>query len=463
MTFTPPTLDEKHAILIALAKALFPGIDISEMSDEWLWTRIQAAASTANHAHQKATINDIIPDNSEGSLLDRWANIRGVSRKGATGARKDAALRVFGVPAEDVPDGRELAHNENGLRVRIQGDYIIGPGNYVDVNVVAIDVGVKTRFNKGERFTFVAGPPSPDIEDEAELQLDMDEGGEDAESDGDLRLRVLSRFRDPPLGGNATDYIQWALEVAGFSMACSYSLRRGLGTVHLSALHDGSGAVRAPSAPECANLQAIIDAKRPAAMKGFLVLNVTAETTNVEVKITPNTKPENAFDWNDQVAPTVSAFAANVLKFNGGARPATMKAGHRIINAVGATGKERVIQVLGPAADEVTLEPDATGDTFANGNTVYSGGPLVAPARAAIQELFDSFGTANPDAVPGPFGDWEANLRPGDVRDAAKVEGARDAECVTPGAIVAPTNPSYPNDASVGLLIAGRIIARKKW
>ncbi len=469
MSFTPPqSLDEKHAILIALAKALFPDVDISEMSDEWLWTRLQSAATMANHAHQNATVNDLLPDNSEGPLLRRWATIRGVTPKTATGARKADALRVVGTAATNIPDASELVHSESGLRFKTLGASIIGPGGFVDVDVVAIDVGSQTRLNKGEILTFVI--LIGNVQEDAELQLDLDEGGDDVESDGDLRRRVLSRFSSPALGGAAEDYVQWALEVTGYLDAYTYPLRAGNGTVDLVALHAGSNSVRAPTAPEVAELQALINKKRPVAVKGsvggsigFRVLQVTAETVNVEVKIFPDGEPEHAFDWDDAAAPTVNAWDAGLRKltFNGGARPATLAAGHRLIVAQGATGKERIVESLGPGAADVILETDATGDVPAAGNTVYAGGALVQPAREAIQELFDSLGTANPDSKR--YGSWEGNLRPMSlVREVGDIDGVLDVEVVAPAVTTAASDPAYPNDASVGLLVAGRILARWK-
>lgn len=460
MAFIVPTLDEKHAILIALHKALFPTMDVSEMADEWLWTRLQSAATTGNHAHLNAAINDLLPDTAEREMLVRWAKIRGVTPKTATAARKSNALRVVGVALTSVPNASEIVHASSGLRFQTSGAEIVGPGGYVDVDVVAIDVGSQTRLSKGERLSFVT--PIANLEEEAELQLALDEDGEDEESDGSLRRRVLSRFSSPPLGGAAEDYVQWALEVTGYADAYAYPLRGGLGTVDLSALHAGSGTVRAPSAPEVAELQALLDLKRPVSVKAFRVLQVTPETVNVEVKVFPNGAPETAFDWDDTIAPTVGAWnaATRVLTF-AGARPGTIAAGHRLTIATGATGRERVVEALGPAAEDVTLEADSTGDVPVATNTIYAGGALVEPVRQAIQALFDSLGTANPDAKR--WGTWEGNLRPTALaRESSDVAGVLDVEVIAPAATIAATDPVYPNDASVGLLVAGRILVRWK-
>ncbi|MGN6103740.1 MAG: baseplate J/gp47 family protein [Kofleriaceae bacterium] len=459
MTFRPLTLVEQHEILVALHKAVRPEDDVSEGSYNSLSLLTIAAAVTDGHAHHNANLNDMLPDTAEGDELRRWAKIRGVVLKGATPARKSSALRVTGTAGEPVPGNTELVH-VSGLRYKIVGDELVGALGYVDCDVVAIDTGRATRLNKGETLRFLT--PLPNIEEEAELQLALDEDGFDAEQDSEIQARLLSRFRDPPRGGTRVDYEQWALEQTGIAAAFAYPLRNGLGTVDLAALHAGSGTARLLQPGEIAALQATIDQLRPVGVKGCRVLTVVPKPVDVEVLILPDGLAEHAFDWHDQPTPTVSAWtpATRVLKFAGGARPSSLKAGDRLTIAQGPTGRERVVESLGPGADEVTLEVDPVGDTPAVGNTIYAGGPLVAPARAAIQALFDALGTANPDAKR--YGPWEGNLRIGTLGDAAKLRGVLDRTVVAPTANVTALDPPYPANDVIELLIAGRILVRRQ-
>lgn len=464
MAFTTPTLDEAAVFLVAHFKALFPDDDVSETSFNYLWCLTLAAAITDVHAHVKATQNDLLPDTSEGDMLARWATIRGVVKKGATPARKASALRVYGVAASAVPVDTQLRHEASGLLFKIATADVVGPGGYVDADVVAIDTGSQTRLSAGEILRFVGGAPAG-LEEDAELQISLDEDGEDEESDGALRLRVLARFSSPPLGGAAADYVQWALEETGIAAAYAYPLRAGLGTVDLAALHAGSGATRVLSAPEVAELQAAIDEKRPAGMKAFRVLQVVATAVNVEVLYTPDGQAQHAPDWDDATPPTVLAWTAGTrtVQLNGGTRPASMQAGDRVIfkpAGLGGTGRERVIESLS-GADSFVLEVDPTGDEPGVGDTVYSGGPLTEPIRAAVQALIDGLGTANPDATR--YGAWEGNLRPTAIgRAAIGVDGVLDADVAAPAALTEASDPSYPDDDEIGLIIAGLIIARRK-
>jgi uncharacterized phage protein gp47/JayE len=466
-SFQTPTFEESAAFIVASFARLFPEDDTSATSFNFLWCLLLAAALTDAHAHLDAVETDLLPDTAGGAELERWAAIRGVTKKGATPARKADALLIVGTPATIIPAGTALRHNPTGMLFEISALATVEAGGTVLADVAAINSdagsGAATRLNAGEILTFTT--PIANVEEQAELQLDLDEDGEDAESDGALRLRVLSRFSDPPLGGAQVDYEQWALEETGIAAAYAYPLRGGLGTVDVAALHAGTGAARILTEPERADLQAKIDAKRPVSVKAFRVLTVLAEETDIEVTYKHDGSAENAPDWDDSTPPTVLAWepgaVARKLQFAGGARPATMQVGDRIIikRADGTgTGKERVVESF-DGVDAVILEADALGDIPAAADTVYSGGPLVELQRQAIQELVNSLGTANPDS--NRYGTWEGSLRLGKLTGAAEsVEGVLEATAIAPAATVHASDPAYPDDDEVGLIIAGRIIVR---
>lgn len=471
MAFLTFTLDETHALLIALHKRHFPDIDVSEMSDAWLELRTFAGALTDNHAHTEATKNDLLPDTAEGDLLDRWGKIRGVIRKSATPARKSSAFRITGpTPGDPVPDGIALNH-ESGLRFKTVGATVLGATGYADVGIVGIDAGSATRLNKGEVLTFA--DPVAGLAEEGEMQLDMDEDGTDREADGAYRLRVLSRFSSPPLGGAQEDYVQWALAITGVAAAYCYPLRRGLGTVDVAMLYAGSGAVRLPDYDAVVAFQAVIDTKRPISVKACRVLLPADQETDVHYAVVPNGDPQYEFDWDDSIATTEDPAdpwdaGTRRMGLTVGAvpgRPPTLKAGDRLVVADGATGRERVVQQL-DGANAVILEADATGDEPSGaGSVLYAGGPLTQPTRIAILDLIDGLGTANPDSKR--YGTWEGNLRTIAIgRVATAVSGVLDGELVAPVATVVAFDPAYvPGglaDLGIGLITPGQILVRRK-
>lgn len=452
-----PSLDETHAFLIADFYNTFRDDppNVSRESFNWKWLRTFAAGLAGNFSNLNALISDLFPNTAEGELLRRWAAARGLTPKSATGARKSKGLRVFGTPTTVVPSGAAQTHASNLIFQTASGD-VIGPGGFVDVDIEAISVGSATRLSKGEDLAFAV--PIAGLQEATKLVLDMDEDGADAESDGDLQARLAKRFSDPPRGGSVADYVAWATDVTGIKLAYCYPLRRGWGTVDVAALHDGTGSARMLSAPEVADLKNALDTKRPVGVKAFRVLLTDAEPVDIEYTVIPDGEPANAFDWDDSSPPTVSAWDGTALKVTFSARPDSMKAGDRVTFATGATGAERVINAL-DGLNAAILTVDETGDIPVVAQAVYSGGPLVQPIRAAIIALGKSLGTANPDAKR--YGNWEGNLRPNAIdRAVGAVAGSVDGTVVAPAALVEASDPAYPADDTVGLIVPARVLVR---
>ena len=90
------------------------------------------------------------------------------------------------------------------------------------------------------------------------------------------------------------------------------------------------------------------------------------------------------------------------------------------------------------------------------GDDVYSGGPLVAPARAAVAALFDALGPARDDYAEGA---WSADLRLASVfKTVQLLPGVLDSEVVAPAANVSPS--SSPPVPTVAYLVPGQVLVR---
>lgn len=467
MAFQIQTLEEQHGFAINLARVLLPDLSLAEEEILWHLLRVLAGGTYGNQAHINATRNDVMPDTAIDEMADRWGSLRGVARKRASPARKALALRFVGTAGTTIPDSTLLVHVASGLQYRTVGVKVVGAQGTVDADVLALDVGSKTRLPSKEVLRLQQGIAG--LQDEAELQLALDEGGEDAELDGDYVPRYLERWKNPPLGGTASDFVKFATDApekggGGKAAAFCYPLRAGFGTVDVAALNAGSGTFRVMTAGETTNLFAVMNARRPVGMRAFRVLTVVPQAVNVEVTIVDDGALSSALDWDDTVPPTCSGWdpAQRKLTFVGGARPVSLQPNDRVTFSDGATGRERVVEAL-LGADSVVLVADGSGDLPTPGTTiVYAGGPLIEPSRRAIQAVFDALGTANPDA--NRYGTWEGNLRPSAIgRAVAAVPGVLDlGAIVSPTATVVASDPvNNPLDSTIGLLIAGRILVRK--
>lgn len=469
MAFTVPTLDEMAAFLVAFARMLWPDLDSSRTSTLALMSRLFAAGVTDNHAHLQGVRADATPIDAEGDGLAFWGAVTGVPRKGATVARKAAALRLTNNDVVDRPVviGAELVH-KSALRFALNASATVPAGATLDVAVTSIDTGSACKLAAGETLRFVGSAPTG-IEEEAELQADISEGGDDLESEADWKTRILARFQLPPLGGAQEDYVTWARQLAGVDAAYAYPIRQGLNTVDVAGLHRGTGADRRLNPAERASLLAWLNLRRPVGVT-VRVLEVLAQATAIEVTVRDTGELAYAWDWHDETPLEVDAWDGPGRKMTFSTdRPDTMVAGGRIIIRDGAglgDGRQYTIESL-DGTDAVVLEDYPKGFDGADLDPtsidlVYSGGHLVDAVRDALAAHVDELGTANPDAAA--YGAWEGNLRTARLAGiSTATPGCRDATVAEPVANVEAVDPDFPDDGTIYLITRGRLIVRRKW
>ncbi len=461
MPFETPSLDELHNRLLNDYRGRFPGGEFSRHGDNWKRLRTLAGGLWGGHYQQSIAEEDLYPDSAKGVALARIGTIWGVVKKGATPARKSNALRVFGTSGAAVAIGNELT-SASGLRYQINENANVTSQLFVDVDVVAIDVGAATRLVTGDILTFTAPPVN--IEAEAELQLDLDEDGEDEENDGAYSTRIIDKISQPGMGGNPNDYRQWSKEVTGVAEAYVYPLRRGFGSVDVAALHTGRGTVRLLTTQERTDLLAYLTALRPTGQKLLRVIQVTATEKDVDIQISAIPGTQFQWDWGDSVPLVVTSWTAGTrtLKFTA-SRPSDMEENDRLIIATtlgNGTGEEFEIEAMGGAADEVILKKAPSVAPVA-GDTVYSGGDLVGPVRDAILAHMDSLGPAI--GLYGT-GEWVDQLQRGRLEAVAfGITGVRDVVVNVPASDQTPSDPGFPNDTTLELFIPGQIVVRRKF
>jgi uncharacterized phage protein gp47/JayE len=514
VAYKVPTLEQMLAFLLAMFKGQLPDRNVgSRFSPLWKVVKVIAGAATDVNANVDKGFQDAMPDTAKGAGLDRWIGIYKpggtATRKAATPARKAGAGRVRGTAAATTSIGDQLIHRASGLLFQVNSLGTI-PGVaplQVDVDILALDKGAKTRLAKGEILEYLAAPAG--IQTKVELQKDLDDDGVDAEQDGSARNRLLAAIGSPSSGGNQADYVGWALAQLGISQAFAYPNRAGLGTVDVAALHTGVGSARILNAGEMTTLLAALQALAPAQLAStggaLRVLTVigggtdAANLGNVEMTVTADGTPAFAFDWDDTTPPVVLAWTAGTrtLQFNA-ARPATMQAGHRIVlkGVVSSQdGAPVVIEAL-VSTDSVILQTipkrvDGTDAAPAATDIVYAGGPLTDVVRPAIvahlngdvlyaaaagplpgavaaatatsvaqlNVLATGIGTANPAGV---YGAWVGGLlRANLAKIATYTRGVRNQTVITPAADQEAVDYAFPLDTQIGLLTSGYVLVRR--
>ncbi len=92
---------------------------------------------------------------------------------------------------------------------------ITSTSTLADVEVTSIDFGKETNQVKGHHISFVT--PIAGADDNAIVQFEGLTGGEDIESDDDLRKRIIDHFANPPSNFNPAQIEQKAKEVSGIT------------------------------------------------------------------------------------------------------------------------------------------------------------------------------------------------------------------------------------------------------
>lgn len=211
----------------------------------------------------------IFPDKAEDEWLrERHAKIWLGGAKAATFS--SGSIRVFGANGALIPERSRIALSSTGSQTRsyetTQMAYATAEGTIVPV--VALEPGAASNLLPGAEISFTSTPA--DVETTA-IVVSL-EGGTDAEDTEDLRTRVLQRIRNPPMGGDAQDYVKWMLDLPGVTRAWCAPLEMGIGTVTVRFMMDDLRSDGIPLEKDIALFKDIVDQERPVAVKDFFLV-----------------------------------------------------------------------------------------------------------------------------------------------------------------------------------------------
>lgn len=446
-----PNVEELKSLLLALYGNALPEDDLSRGGDAYKRQTALAGGIVGLHAHIATVDDDVMVDRCDGERQDRFGTIYKLPRKGGAQASAESAGLVQGTAASSWTTSDALVAPNGERYFPTAGGSLPGSGSSL-IGVRSEDGGLSTNLDAGTVLTWESTPAG--LEDEVELQVALT-GGRDAEKNGAYRARLLNRVGEGAKGGTANDWEQWAL--AGLdSIATAYVFpdRNGLGSVDVAALKSGTGSARTLDSSERAELLAYLDTVRPVSAQAR-VLETTTESQSIEIHLTPKADAQFARDWNDSTPPEISTWTAatKTIQFTAD-RPSSMQAGHRFV-IEGSSGAELEIESLSGTDSIVVADVGSITPTV--GQNVYSGGPLITPARDAVLALIDSLG---PRVGDFGVGNWESTLQVWALQNAAAVEGVLKPTPVTPSADVEPTAETYPDDDTINFLVPGNVLVR---
>jgi uncharacterized phage protein gp47/JayE len=513
MPFQIPSLSATRQFIAALGKALFPGLNFgSTRSYHGKWTTFLSGAVTQLHFHADSAQQDLHPLTAgDGKPINDWGSAVGVERKGATPARKSAAGRVRGGAGKTVSAGLQLQHPQSGLLfeianptdLTIPGVSGVDPDSFVDADIVGVDTGSQTRLEAGQDLVFLSTPIG--LESTVNLVKSLDEDGFDDEQFGSYRSRVLGTFSNTPSGGSASDFVGWVeASVPAIKTGYAFPNRNGRGTIDLVGFYAGSGTSRSLSDADKNAMLAYVRTKAPFQVAGdgggLRALTTVADPQTVELLITTTGVPAYAFDWPGSGLVQSYNATTRELQFQGGALPASLQAGHRMIlvGTVGGSGvtaqdgREYMIESIS-AVDKVILQ-DAPPVSPANGDLIYPGGPLVTPIRDAIvghisgeivysgrggtpipessaqpadpngpsviglDVLAEPMGPANPD---GKYGNWAGGIVLVTLfKIAGYKAGVRNVQITSPATDYEPLDDPFPTNDQIHYVTPAVVIVR---
>src|SRR6516164_6271386 len=213
----------------------------------------------------------LLPDTAESEWLDRHGHIWLVNADGSTGRKlatqATGTANFSGAQGTLVPAATQMSY-ASGIDYQTMNTITIGAGPSPAM-ISALETGSAGNLDAGSGLSL--DTPILGVTGITVVTL---EGGTDDETDDELRARILKRIREPPMGGDATDYEQWALAVPGVTRAWAAPQEMGIGTATVRFMMDDLRASNDgfPLPEDIDAVQAYVDSKRPVTVKQCYVL-----------------------------------------------------------------------------------------------------------------------------------------------------------------------------------------------
>ena len=291
MPWATPTLRSVRSMVRDSIRAFLPGSD-ANVPNSLLRVLSDCMGALCHLALQYIDwlAKQLLPDTAEHEWLDRHGQIWLVNADGSVGPKlatlSTGVLTVNSVTTRPLPNGSQLIYNNFGYETTQE---VVLLAN-VDTQVTArsLDPGSQGNLDPGTSLSF----SDPALRGQFATVVNMD-GGTDDETDDQLRARVLKRIREPPQGGDKSDYEQWALAVPGVTRAWCAPLEMGPGTVTIRFMCDDLRASTGgfPTDYDIQQVYAYIDSVRPVAVKDFFVVAPIPQRCDVRIgALNPDTQ-----------------------------------------------------------------------------------------------------------------------------------------------------------------------------
>jgi uncharacterized phage protein gp47/JayE len=267
LTFKSPT--ECADDYLTILKTIRPEVDISkEDSDWWIRSRVHGGVVSGIYADQRKIADDAFPQSARTEALKKHLELY-FNRDFNPAQPADGFVLVSGTPGSIVPQLTEFTYVPNGNIYQSTAPVTLsGPTALVPVQ--SINSGQSQNLLSGASLTLSSPPAGIDGTASATGNI---ADGKDIESDDEAAAAILNRVQQPPAGGTANDYENYAKE-ASPSVVNAAVVRYlfGLGTLGIvitsgtsdidAALDNGDAIVRSPSPALVTEVQDFVDGKK---------------------------------------------------------------------------------------------------------------------------------------------------------------------------------------------------------
>ena len=220
-------------------------------------------------------IGTMFIEDTAGEYLEKRASEYGLARKMGT---KATGTVTFTGTANTVIPVSTLVQTAYGVRFLTDSAVTVGGGGTVNALITAEEIGEDYNVPAGDinqMTVTVAGITA--VTNGAD-----NSGGTNVETDAELKDRLLDYIQKPATSGNAYQYRQWAMSVAGVGDAKVFPLDDGAGTVTVVPV---TNAKEAPNSTIINAVEDYIDTMRP--IGATVTVTAPTETAlNVEATIT---------------------------------------------------------------------------------------------------------------------------------------------------------------------------------
>ena len=187
--------------------------------------RVYAGAVHLLYGAMAKLVEMLFPDTATGDELKRWALIWGIDPKPAQ--RATGTITGTGTEGTVAPVWTVFARSDGVEYESTATAEVVG--GVITVPVRAVEGGTDGNLDQGA--TLLLSMAIPGLNSSFAVEAPGIVNGFPAETDTDLRARLLQRIQTPPQGGTEQDYIRWILSAVGVTRAWVFPRTYGAGTV----------------------------------------------------------------------------------------------------------------------------------------------------------------------------------------------------------------------------------------